>query len=69
MQVRLVNFRLNADPVALKLVTQNKIMFQAGVESCPPKLKCKRNARCVIVTNSFVLINVSTIGAVKNFFF
>ena len=52
-----------ADPVALKFVTHNKIVFRAGTGSCLPRLKCKRNARCVVVTDSFVLINVSTMKA------
>ena len=28
---RLVDFHFNADPVALKLATHNKVVFQAGV--------------------------------------
>ena len=50
---RPVDFRFNADPVALKLVTHNKIVFRADAGLCLSKLKCKRNARCVAVTDSF----------------
>ena len=60
MRGRLVDFRFNGDPLALKLVTHNKIVFQAGMGSCLLRLKCKWNARCVAVTDWFVLINVST---------
>ena len=63
MPGRPVDFHINADPVALKLVTHNKIVFRAGTGSCLPRLKCKRNARCVAVTDLFVLINVSTMKA------
>ena len=50
---RPVDFRFNADPVPLKLVTQNKIVFRVGMGLCVSKLNCKRNARCVAVTDSF----------------
>ena len=50
---RPVNIRFNADPVPLKLVTHNKIVFRAGTGLCLSKLKCKRNARCVAVTDWF----------------
>ena len=62
---RPVDFCFNADPVALKLITHNKIVFRAGTGSCLPRLKCKRNARSrsVAATDSFVLINVSTMKA------
>ena len=63
MQGRPVDFCFNADPIALKLVTQNKIEFRAGTGSCLPRLKCKRKARCVAVADSFVLLNVSTMKA------
>ena len=46
----------NEDPVALKLITHNKIMFRAGTGSSLPRLKCKQNALCVAVTDSLVLI-------------
>ena len=45
------------------LVTNKKIVFRAGTGSCLQRLKCKRNARCVAVTDSFVLINVSSMKA------
>ena len=61
--VKGVDFHSNADPVALKLVTHNKIMLWAGMGSCVPSLKCKRKAHCVAVTDSFILINVSTMKA------
>ena len=54
------DFHFNADPIALKLVTLNKIVFRVGMGSCLARLKCKRNACYVAVTDSFVLINVST---------
>ena len=61
---RPVDFCFNADPGALNFVTHNKIVFRASYSGwCPPKFKCKRNARCVAVTDSFVLINVSTMKA------
>ena len=60
---RPVDFRFHADPVALKLVTYNKIVFQTGTGLCLSKLKRKRNARCVAVTDSFTLINVSRMKA------
>ena len=53
-------FRFNAVSIALKLVTQNKIVFRDGTRSCLPRSKCKRNVRCVVVTDLFVLVNVST---------
>ena len=37
MRGRPVDFRFIADPVALKLVTHNKIMFRAGTGSCLPR--------------------------------
>ena len=56
-----IDFRFNADPVALKLVAHNNtIVFRDGTGSCLIRLKCKRNARYVAVTDSFLLINVST---------
>ena len=58
-----VDFCFNADPLALKLITHNKIVFRAGRGSCLPRLQCKRNARCVTVTDLFVLIKVSTMKA------
>ena len=58
-----VDFRFNADPVALKLLTHTKIVFRDGTGSCLPSLKCTRNALCVAVTDSFVLINVSIVKA------
>ena len=63
MQNLPVYFHFNADPVALKLVTHNKIVFRAETGSCLPRLKCKRNARCFAVTDSFVLMKVSTMKA------
>ena len=48
-----VDFCFNADPVPLKLVTQNKIVFRVGTGLCLSKLKCKSNACCVAVTDSF----------------
>ena len=60
MRAQPVDFRFNADPVALKLVSHNKIVFRAATGSCLPKLKRKRNARCFALTDSFVSINVST---------
>ena len=63
MRSRPVDFRFNADPLALKLVTHNKIVFRAGTGSCLPRLKGKRNAYCVAVTDLFVLIHVSTMKA------
>ena len=63
MRGQSVHFRFNADPLPLKSVTQNKIVFRPGMGSCLPRLKCKWNARCVAVTDSFVLINVSTMKA------
>ena len=60
MRARPVDYCFNADPVALKLVTWNKIVFRADMGLCLPKLKCKRNSHCVAVTDSSVLINVST---------
>ena len=53
VQSRLVDFRFNADPLPLKLVTHNKIVFRAGTELCLSKLKGKRNTRCVAVTDWF----------------
>ena len=53
MQGRPVDICFNADPVPLKLATHNKIVFQAGTGLCLSKLKCKRNARCVAVTDWF----------------
>ena len=50
---RLVDFHFNADPVPQKLVTHNKIVFRAGTGLCLSKLNCKRNARCVAVTDWF----------------
>ena len=61
MRGLLVDFRFNADPVALKLLIHTKIVFRAGTGSCLPSLKCTRNALCVAVTDSFVLTNVSHI--------
>ena len=58
-----VDFRFNADLVALKLLTYTKIVFRAGTGSCLPSLKCTRNALCVAVTDSFVLKNVFTVKA------
>ena len=60
---RPLGFCFNADPVPLKLVTHNKIVFRAGAGLCLSRLKYKRNARCVAVTDSFSLRNVSTIKA------
>ena len=60
---QLTNFRFNADPVALKLLTHTKIVFRDGTGSCLPSLKCTRNGLCVAVTDSFVLINVSIVKA------
>ena len=60
---RPVDFRFNADPVALKLVTHSKIVFRADTGLCLSRLKCKRKACCVAVTDSFTLINVSTMTA------
>ena len=60
MRGRAVDFCINANPVAPKLVTLNKLVLRAGMGSCLPRLKCKRNARCVAVADSFVLINVSS---------
>ena len=57
---RPVDFHFNVNPVALKLVTHNKIVFRAGMGSCLPRSKCERNARYIAVTDFFVLINVST---------
>ena len=58
-----VDFRFNAYPVSLKFLTHTKIVFRAGTGSCLPSLKCTRNAFCVAVTDSFVLIKVSTVKA------
>ena len=63
MQGLPIDFRFNADPLALKLVTHKKIVFRAGTGSCLPRLKCKQNAHCVAVTDLFVLINVTTMKA------
>ena len=48
----------NTDP----LPTRNT-MLRVGGGSCLLRLKCKRNAFCVAVTNSLLLKNVSTINA------
>ena len=54
---------LQGQPINFHLVTNNKIMFQARTGWCLSRLKCKRKAHCVAVTDSFVLINVSTMKA------
>ena len=48
-------FLFNVDPVALKLATHNKIVFQIGMESCLSNPKCRRNALCTAVTNALFL--------------
>ena len=58
-----VDFCFSANPVALKLLSHNIILFRAGTGSYLPKMKWKRNARYVAVIDSFVLINVSTMKA------
>ena len=63
VRCRPVDFRFIADQIALKVVIHNKIVLRAGMGSCLPKLKSKRNSRCVAVIGSFVLINVSKIKA------
>ena len=60
LAVRPVDFRFSAGPAVLKLVSHNKIVFRAGTGLGLSRLKCKRNARCVAVTDSHALINVST---------
>ena len=50
---RPVDFSFNADPVAPKLVTHNKIVFRAATGSRLLRLKCIRSGRCVEVTDSF----------------
>ena len=60
---RPLGFRFNAAQVPLKLVIHNKIVFRAGTGLCLSRLKCRRNAGCVAVTDSFSLRNVSTIKA------
>ena len=57
---RPVDFCFNADPVPLKLVTHHKIVFRAGTGLCLSKLKGKRNARCVAVTDWFQLADLAS---------
>ena len=52
MRGRPVDFHFKADPVVLKLVTRNKIVFRVCTGSYLPRLNCKRNARFVAVTDS-----------------
>ena len=55
MRDRFVDFHLvNADPVTLKLVTHNKIVFRAGARSCLSRLKWKWNASLVAFPVLFV---------------
>ena len=43
----------NVDPLILKFATHNKIVLRVGGESCLLSLKCKQNALCIAVIDSF----------------
>ena len=60
---RSVDFRFSVDPLALKLVTHNKIVFRVGMGLFLPSLKFTRNALCFAFTDALLLINVNTMKA------